>query len=77
MGQAFSAWGVELSRFLITLGLVLLAAGLLWPVIQKLGFGRLPGDIVIERENFRLYLPLGTSLAISVVVSLVFWFLNR
>ena len=66
-----------MSRFLITLGLVLLAAGLLWPVVQKLGFGRLPGDIVIERENFRLYLPLGTSLAISVVVSLLFWFFNR
>ncbi len=66
-----------MSRFLIILGLVLLAAGLLWPLFQKLGLGRLPGDIVIERENFRLYLPLGTSLAISVVVSLVFWFFNR
>ena len=66
-----------MSRFLIILGLVLLAAGLLWPVFQKLGLGRLPGDIVIERESFRLYLPLGTSLAISIVLSLIFWFFNR
>ena len=66
-----------MSRFLITLGLVLVAAGLLWPVLQKLGLGRLPGDIVIEREHFRLYLPLGTSLLISVVLTVILWWLNR
>jgi len=65
------------SRFLITLGIVLLAAGLLWPVLQKAGLGRLPGDIVIEREHFRLYLPLGTSLLISIVLTLILWWLNR
>ncbi len=64
-------------RFLILLGLVLLAMGLLWPLLAKLGLGRLPGDIVIERESFRLYLPLGTSLLISLALSLVFWLLNR
>jgi len=66
-----------MSRFLIILGITLLAAGLLWPLVQKLGLGRLPGDIVIERENFRLYIPLGTSILVSVVLSLIFWFLNR
>jgi hypothetical protein len=65
------------SRFLITLGIVLIVAGLLWPVLQKLGLGRLPGDIVIERENFRLYLPLGTSVLISVIISLILWFFTR
>ncbi|MGF1607795.1 MAG: DUF2905 domain-containing protein [Kiloniellales bacterium] len=66
-----------MSRFLIILGIVLVAAGLLWPLFQKLGLGRLPGDIVIEREGFRLYLPIGTSLVISVVLSAILWFLNR
>lgn len=66
-----------MSRLLIIFGLVLIAAGLLWPLAGKLGLGRLPGDIVIERENFRLYLPLGTSLAISVVLSLILWLVNR
>jgi len=65
------------SRFLITLGIVLIVAGLIWPVLQKLGLGRLPGDIVIERDNFRLYLPLGTSILISVVISLVLWLFTR
>jgi hypothetical protein len=57
--------------------LVLVAAGLLWPLIVKLGLGRLPGDIVIERENFRLYLPIGTSILISVILTLILWLLGR
>jgi Protein of unknown function (DUF2905) len=47
------------------------------PWLSKLGLGRLPGDIVVERENFRLYLPIATSILISVVLSLILWFLNR
>jgi hypothetical protein len=62
---------------LIILGVVLVVAGLLWPWLGKLGLGRLPGDIVIERENFRLYLPITTSILISIVLSLVLWLLNR
>ena len=66
-----------MSRWLIIFGVALIATGLLWPVLQKLGLGRLPGDIVIERENFRLYFPIVTSLIISVVLSLILWLLNR
>ncbi|MFQ5972299.1 MAG: DUF2905 domain-containing protein [Alphaproteobacteria bacterium] len=66
-----------MSRFLIILGSVLVAAGLLWPVLQKLGLGRLPGDIVVERENFRIYFPFGTSLLISVILSVALWLLHR
>jgi hypothetical protein len=68
---------ILMSRFLIILGIVLIAAGLLWPLLGKIGLGRLPGDIVIERESFRLYLPIGTSLLISVVLTVILWFLNR
>jgi hypothetical protein len=64
-------------RLLILLGLVLVAVGLLWPLLTKLGLGRLPGDIVIERENFRLYIPLATSILISLVLSLLLWLFNR
>lgn len=66
-----------MARFLITFGIVLVVAGLLWPVIGKLGLGRLPGDIVIERENFRLYIPLGTSIAVSIVLTAILWLFNR
>jgi hypothetical protein len=66
-----------MSRFLVILGMTLVAAGLLWPFLQKLGLGRLPGDIVIERENFRLYIPLTSSLIVSLVLSLVLWLVKR
>lgn len=66
-----------MSRFLIILGLVLLAAGLLWPLLSKIGLGRLPGDIVIERENFTVYIPLGTSLLITVALNAVAWLIWR
>jgi hypothetical protein len=66
-----------MSRLLIIFGLVLVAVGVLWTVVAKLGLGRLPGDLVIERENFRLYIPIATSLLISMLLSLVLWFLNR
>jgi hypothetical protein len=66
-----------MARWLIILGVTLILAGLLWPWLGKLGLGRLPGDIVIEREDFRLYLPITTSILISIVLSLILWLLNR
>lgn len=64
-------------RLLIILGLVLFIAGILWPWLSKIGLGRLPGDIVIERENFRFYFPITTSILISLVVSLLIWLFRR
>jgi hypothetical protein len=66
-----------MSRTLIIIGLVFVAAGVLWPFIGRLGLGRLPGDIVIERPGFSFYFPLMTSLAISVVLSVILWLINR
>jgi Protein of unknown function (DUF2905) len=66
-----------MARFLIVLGLAILLVGLLWPYLSKLGLGRLPGDIVIERENVTLYIPLVTCLLLSLVLSLIFWVANR
>jgi len=68
---------MEIGKALIVIGAVLIGAGLLWLAGSRLGLGRLPGDIVIERENFRLYLPLGTCLLISVLLSAVFWIIGR
>ena len=66
-----------MARFLIVLGLVIVVIGLLWPYLNQLGLGRLPGDIVIERENVTFYFPLMTCLLVSVLFSLVFWIVNR
>lgn len=66
-----------MARWLIILGIVLVMAGLLWPWLTRLGLGRLPGDIVVERENFRFYFPITSSILISIVLSVILWLLNR
>lgn len=68
----------DMGKALIVLGLILAAAGILIAYGGKIPFlGKLPGDIRIERENFTLFFPLGTCLAISIVVSLLFWLFRR
>jgi len=66
-----------MQKLLITLGLVILAIGLLWPVITKLGLGRLPGDILVRREGFTFYFPLTTSIVVSVVVTALIWWFRK
>ena len=68
---------MDIRRLLIVLGAVLLFAGLLWPWLSRLGLGRLPGDIVINRGNLHVYIPLATSLLVSVVLTLLFWALRK
>ena len=68
---------MEIGKTLIVIGVILMGAGLLWLAGSYLGLGRLPGDIVIERENFRLYLPLGTGLVISVLLSAALWIIGH
>jgi hypothetical protein len=66
-----------MTRLLVTLGVVLIIAGLAWPWLVKLGLGRLPGDIVIERENFRFFFPITTMIVISLALSLIFWLFRK
>jgi len=66
-----------LGKLLVATGIVLTLAGLL--IGSKYGafLGRLPGDLRIERENFSFYFPLGSSLLISALISLVLWLMRR
>ncbi|HYK78793.1 MAG TPA: DUF2905 domain-containing protein [Micropepsaceae bacterium] len=68
---------MNVSRILIVAGVILLLAGLAWPLLARLGLGRLPGDITLERGNFRFYFPLATSLVISLFLTLLFWLFRR
>jgi hypothetical protein len=64
-------------RILILIGIAIVLIGLLWPWLSKLGLGRLPGDIVVQRQGFSFYFPIVTCLIISVVASLLFWLFRR
>jgi len=64
-------------QFLIVFGILLVVLGLAWPWISKLPWGRLPGDITIERDNFSFHFPLTTCLIVSLVLTLLLWLWRR
>ena len=66
-----------MAKLFILTGIVLLLVGLIIFAAERFGLGRLPGDIVIEREGFTLYLPLATSLLVSLGLTFVLWLLSR
>ncbi len=66
-----------MQRILIADGLLLLLLGLSWPWLRKLPLGRLPGDIVIEKERCVFYFPITTMVVISVLLTLILWLFRR
>jgi DUF2905 family protein len=66
-----------MQRLLIGIGLVLVFAGIAWPLLSRIGFGRLPGDFMIQRGSTSFYFPLATCIIISIVLSALMWLLNR
>ena len=72
-----TAYDATMQRLLIAIGVLFLLAGLLWPWLSRVPWGRLPGDILIEREGFSFHFPLITSIIISVALSLLLWWWTR
>jgi hypothetical protein len=66
-----------MGRWLILAGIALVVVGIAWPWLAKLGLGRLPGDITIEREGFGFYFPLVTCLIVSLAISVLLWLFRR
>ena len=64
-------------RLLIIIGVVLVIAGFLWPSISKIPFGKLPGDIVIDKPNFKMFIPITSMIILSLVISLVVWIVRK
>jgi hypothetical protein len=67
---------MDVQRLLIGLGLVILVTGIAWPILSRIGLGRLPGDIMFQR-GATFYFPLVTCIIISLVLSALFWLFNR
>ena len=66
-----------MQRFLIAAGVVLLLAGLAWPWLSRIGLGRLPGDINVERDGWSFHFPIVTSIVISLVLTLLIWLFRK
>lgn len=66
-----------MQRALIVVGLLIALIGLAWPWLTRLPFGRLPGDLVIDRPGFKLFAPFASMLIVSIVISLLIWLFRR
>ena len=66
-----------MQKILIWIGAIFLGAGLLWPWLGRLPFGRLPGDIIIDKPNFKVYIPITTMIIISVILSILARFFRK
>lgn len=66
-----------MQRALIVIGIAILVAGIAWPWLAQLPIGRLPGDLVIERPNFRMYVPITTMILLSVLISVLLWIFRQ
>jgi hypothetical protein len=68
----------DLGRLLVVFGLIIVAAGVVVMLVGRVpGIGRLPGDVHIQRGNWTFYFPLGTSILLSLVLTLVLWLIGR
>ena len=62
-----------MARILIIIGMVLIGLGVFWPWLKNIPLGRLPGDIIIQRQNFRFYFPITSSIVVSLLLTLLLW----
>lgn len=67
----------SIAKILIIVGIILIFVGLLLPLLQRIGLGSLPGDIIIRKKNFTFYFPIVTCIIVSIVISLIVWLINR
>ena len=68
----------EMAKVMILIGVLLILVGLVILVFPRLPFvGKLPGDILLKKENYTFYFPLATSIVISIIISLILYFINK
>ncbi len=68
---------MKTGTILIIIGLALVLIGLLWPWIARIPLGRLPGDIIIERPNLRIYIPITSMLLLSALLTFILWLIRK
>ena len=66
-----------MQKILLILGISIVMAGLLWPWLSKIPFGRLPGDLLIVKPGFKLFFPIPSMLLVSGLISLLMWLLRK
>ncbi|HSL89795.1 MAG TPA: DUF2905 domain-containing protein [Ignavibacteriaceae bacterium] len=66
-----------MQMYLLIIGAIIILLGLFWPFISKLPIGKLPGDIIVDKPGFKLYIPFTTMVIISTIISLIIWLFRK
>ncbi len=66
-----------MQKTIIIIGIVVVVIGLAWPWLSRLPLGRLPGDIIISRPNFKVYFPVTSMILLSIILSVIFWIFRK
>lgn len=66
-----------MQKGLIVVGVIILVTGILWPWVSKLPIGRLPGDIIVNRPNYKFFFPITTMVLLSIILSVVIWLIKK
>jgi len=68
---------MSVQKIFIIVGILLVLIGLLFPYLSKLPLFRLPGDIVIDKPNFKFYFPITSMILLSILLSIVMWIIRK
>lgn len=66
-----------MQKILITIGVIVILVGLLWPWLVKVPLGRLPGDIIINKAHLKIFIPITTMIVVSIIISVILWILRK
>lgn len=66
-----------MQKGLIVAGVIILITGIFWPWVSKLPIGRLPGDIIVDRPNYKFFFPITTMVLLSIILSVVIWLIKK
>ncbi|MDT3696431.1 MAG: DUF2905 domain-containing protein [Ignavibacterium sp.] len=67
----------NIQKIIIIIGVVIVFVGLTWQWISKLPFGKLPGDIIVDKPSFKLFFPITSMIILSILVSLIIWIIKK
>ncbi len=66
-----------MQKTIIVLGIILIVIGLAWPWFSKIPIGRLPGDIIINKPQMKIYFPVTTMIILSILISIILWLFKK
>lgn len=67
----------NVQKIIIAAGIIIILIGLTWPWLSKLPFGKLPGDIVVDKPSFKFFFPITSMIILSIIISVIVWLIRK